>query len=173
MNILAQVFGIVAIVIMFFSYQKKSKRDFLFLQIFMNIFYACQYFLLNAFSAVASNIVSIVRTIIFYKYEKENHKVPFIYLIIFEAIIIISGILTYNGLYSIIPNIILFIYTYGTWQNKLSTTYKIGILASILWIYYNVTVGAYISTISSAVEFVASVRGLIRLKTSIYKQTSN
>lgn len=166
MIILAQILGIIAITLMFLSYQKKSKKDFLFLQIFMNVFFAFQYTILNAFSAVAQNIISIAKSSIFYNYEKENKKIPIIYLIIFEVIIIISLVLTYNGLYSIIPAAIAIVYTYGTWQKKLKTTYKIGIIASILWIYYNLKVGAYVSIISSLVEFIASVSGLIKIMKS-------
>lgn len=164
MNILAQVLGITAITIMFLSYQKKSKKDFLFLQIFMNVFFALQYTILNAFSAVAQNIISIIKSIIFYGYEKENKKIPGAYLIIFEIIVVISLVLTYNGLYSIIPAVIALVYTYGTWQKNLKTTYKIGVVASILWIYYNLKVGAYVSITSSVIEFIASVRGLINLR---------
>ena len=90
MNIIAQVLGIIAITIMFLSYQKKSKKDFLFLQIFMNVFFGLQYTILNAFSAVAQNIISIIKSIIFYGYEKENKKIPAVYLIIFEVIVVIS-----------------------------------------------------------------------------------
>ena len=169
MNIMAQIFAIIALIIMFFSYQKKSKKDFLFLQIFMNLFFGLQYFLLNAFSALASNIVSIIKSVIFYKYEKENRKIPTGLLILFVIIIITLGIFTYNGLSSIIPIIIAILYTYGTWQNKLINTYKIGVLAAILWIYYNFVVGAYASVIGSVIELIASITGLIRLKNNTTK----
>lgn len=163
MNIVAQILGIIAITLMFLSYQKKTKKDFLFLQIFMNVFFGAQYTILKAFSAVASNIISILKSGIFYKYEKEDKQIPFLDLIIFEVIIIISGILTYDGIYSLIPTFIAFLYTYGTWQKKLSTTYKIGVIAAILWTCYNLIVGAYISIISSVIEFIGSVSGLIKL----------
>lgn len=164
MNILAQVFGVLALAVMFFSYQKKSKKDFLVLQIFMNIFFALQYFVLNAYSALTSSITSIVRTSLFYKFEKQNKKIHVGFLILFEIIIISLGILTYTGIYSIIPIAIAVVYTYGTWQKKLETTYKIGIVAAILWIYYNFIVGAYASVLGSVIELLASIMGVIRLK---------
>ena len=164
MNILAQVFGILALAVMFFSYQKKSKKDFLILQIFMNVFFALQYFVLNAYSALASSITSIVRSSLFYKFEKQNKKVHIGFLILFELIILLLGILTYTGIYSIIPIIIAMSYTYGTWQKKLTTTYKIGTVAAVLWIFYNFIVGAYASVFGSVIELLASIFGLIRLK---------
>ena len=164
MNIFAQIFGILALIIMFLGYQKKSKKEFLSMQIFMNICFGFQYFLLNAFSALASNIISIIKSTIFYKYEKEEKNIPLLFLIIFEIIIIISGIFTYNGFYSIIPLFIAILYTYGTWQKELQNTYKIGVFVSILWIYYNFIVGAYVAVIGSIIELIASISGVIKIK---------
>ena len=164
MNIMAQILGVLSLVLMFFSYQKKSKRDFLYLQIFMNVFFGLQYLVLNAFSALASNIVSIIKSTIFYKFEKQNKDIHIGFLIVFEMVIISLGILTYNGWYSIIPICIAALYTYGTWQKKLSNTYKIGIVAATFWIYYNFVVGAYASVIGSVIELIASIIGVIRLK---------
>jgi len=165
MNIMAQIFGTIAVMLMFLSYQKKSKKGFLKVQIFSNIFFGLQYFVLNAISALSSNIISAIRTIIFYKYEKSEKRIPISFLIIFEIIIILLGIYSYNGLYSIIPVFIAGLYTYGTWQEKINTTYIIGIIASILWIYYNSLVGAYVAIIGSVIELIGSALGLIKLKT--------
>ena len=164
MNITAQIIGFFALIFMCLSYQQNNKKDFLFIQILANIFYGIQYFLLNALSALASNIISIIRTIIFYKHEKNNKNIALSLLLIFEIIIIVLGIITFENYYSIIPIFIACIYTYGTWQKKLKSTYFIGVIASILWIYYNFIVGAYVSIIGSFFELFSSVIGLIRLK---------
>ena len=173
MNVLAQVFAIIALIIMFCSYQKKSKKDFLFLQIFMNIFFGLQYFLLNAYSALASNIVSIIRTGTFYRFEKYDKKIPATLLVLFVILILGLGIATYNGISSIIPIVIAVFYTYGTWQKKLMNTYKIGVLAAILWIYYNFSVGAYASVIGSVFELISSLLGLIKFKNNTTKIQKN
>ena len=110
--------------------------------------------------------MSIIRTLIFYKYEKNDKKIPVIYLIILELIILLFGIYTYNGLYSIIPIVIAGLYTYGTWQEKINRTYIIGTIVAILWIYYNFIVGAYVAIIGSVIELIGSILGFIKLKTS-------
>ena len=169
MNVLAQVFAIIALIIMFYSYQKKTKKDFLFLQIFMNIFFGLQYFLLNAYSALVSNIVSIMRTGTFYKFEKDGKKIPIILLMLFIMLILGVGIITYNGISSIIPIVIAVFYTYGTWQKNLINTYRIGVFVAVLWIYYNFSVGAYVSVIGSVFELICSLFGLIKLKNNTTK----
>jgi len=163
MNVLAQVIGIFALFFMCLSYQKNTKKDFLFIQIIANIFYGLQYLVLNALSALILNIVSIIRSIVFYKYEKDNKKVSLSLFLIFEMAIVVFGIITFKSYYSIIPIFIACIYTYATWQNNLKITYFIGIIASSLWIYYNFVVGAYVSIIGSLFELFSSFIGLIRL----------
>ena len=170
MNIYAQVIGFIALSFMCLSYQKNNKKDFLFIQILANIFYGLQYFLLNAISALASNIVSIIKTIVFFKFEKNNKTIPVTVLLIFEILILISGIVTYKDIFSIIPIFIACIYTYGTWQKNLKLTYSIGIISAILWIFYNFIVGAYVALIGSFIELFSSIIGIIKLfKTNLSK----
>lgn len=164
MNYLAQLFGLISLILLSISYQQTKKKDFLCVQIFANIFYFVQYILLSAFSAAGSSIISIFRTVIFYNYEKNNKKIPFLAIVLFEIIILIVGILTYSGICSIIPIFIAMLYAYATYQNDLKTTYSIGIFASLLWIVYNFSVGAYVAIVGSLIEFCASHLGLARLK---------
>jgi len=164
MNVSSQVIGLFALFFMCLSYQKKTKKDFLFIQIIANAFYGLQYLLLNALSALASNIISIIRSLTFYKYEKNSKEVPLSLFLIFEIVIVVFGIITFKNYYSIIPIFIACIYTYATWQKNLKRTYFIGIIAAILWIYYNFVVGAYVSIIGSLFELFSSFIGLIRLK---------
>ena len=163
MNYLAQILGFIALIFIVFSYQNTEKKKFLLIQIFANIFFGLQYLTLKAFSAFSSSVISLIRTLVFFKYEKENKKTPVIILIIILIIISIFGVLTYDGIYSLIPIIIALAYSYGTWHNNLKLTYLIGIIASLLWIYYNFLVGAYVSIIGSVFELSASTVGFIRL----------
>ena len=159
MYYIAQIFGALALLLIFISYQKKKKKEFLFIQIFSNIFYALQYLCLNAKSALFMCIVALIRTIVFYRYK----KIPIHLLVLFEFTVIIFGYLSYTSPISLIPILIAFMYTYATWQKNLKFTYFIGIVVSILWIFYNYSVNAHIAIISSIIEFIASTMGLYKL----------
>ena len=163
MNIYAQVIGFIALFFMCLSYQKNKKKDFLFIQVLANFFYGLQYFLLNAISALVSNIISTIKTLVFFKFEKNNKKISLPILLIFEILIIILGIITFKDIFSIIPIFIACIYTYGTWQKNLKLTYSIGIIAATLWIFYNFIVGAYVSVVGSFIELFSSIIGAIKL----------
>ena len=164
MVLIAQIFGLLALICMSLGYQQKKKKGFLFLQIFSNLFYGIQYLFLNAYSALATCIISLIRTIIFYKNEvnkKENH---YSILLILFLIIIIVGIISYQTWYSVIPIFIALLFTYGVWQKKLSTSYKIGVVVSILWIIYNLIVKAYVGAFGACIELVSSIIGYIKIK---------
>lgn len=163
MFLLAQVFGTLGLISMASSYQQKKKKNFLFFQIFSNLFYGLQYLVLNAYTALITCLISMVRTLIYHRNEQRNKENPISSLIIIELIIIIVGIVTYNNIYSLLPIFITFIFTYGTWQKNLRTSYKIGMISSFLWIVYNLIVKAYIGMIGAIIELIAGIIGYIRL----------
>ena len=163
MNIYAQIVGTVAVVIMFCSYLKTTKAKYLFLQILSNIFYATQFFLLGAFSATGICIITIFKSVVFYIYESKNKKIPIWSLILFELITIAFGIYIYTGFNSMLPIIIACIVTYTTWQKKLDITYFSITVTSIVWVVYNLSVGAYAVIIGNVIELIASLSGLYKL----------
>lgn len=163
MNIIAQILGFFALIFSVMSYQKTNKKGFLIVQVIANLFYISQYACLNAYSALIVVIISTIRALIFFMYEKKNKKIPLALLIIFIIITIIAGVFTYETYWSILPIIIVCLFAYGTWQKNLKVTYTIGIMISILWIIYNSVVGAYVSAISAIFEGISSTIGLIRL----------
>ena len=84
--IIAQIAGIFAMLIFAIVPQQKNKKRSLIMQIISDIFYGLQYLLLNAFSAVASNVIGAVNKYIFYVFAKKNKNVPIIILFIYIAI---------------------------------------------------------------------------------------
>lgn len=162
MNIIAQVFGILALIALCYNYLQTDKKKFLQIQIISNILYGLQYLSLKAMSAFSMSIISIVRTLIFYKYEKDNKKIPIILLIVFELIIMMFGIFSYTTWYSLIPTVVAMIFTIGVWIKDIRVTYIIAILCASSWIYYNLMVGAYIGIICSIIELIAGILGFAK-----------
>lgn len=163
MNILAQIFGTIALLLLVISYQQVVRKKFLFLQIIANVFYSLQYLVLNAYSAVMTTFITIIELFIFHKDAEENKKTSILVLLIIELLLIIIGIFTYDGIYSLIPIFIACIFTYGNFQSNLRITYSIGIVVAFLWTVYNFVVGAYVSLLGNFFELFASLIGFIRI----------
>lgn len=161
--ILAQIFGLLGALSMILSNWQKTRNKILSLLIFDSIFYSLQYLLLEAYSGAFTNIVGILRIIIFKNKDKyqilQNDYFLFSIIIVYTLI----GILTYNGLTSIFPVIASILYSVVLWQDdvrkiRLGTTIMI-----ISWLIYNIVVGAYLSAVIEAILLISSITAIIKL----------
>lgn len=160
--IAAQIFGLLGATALLLSNWQKSKNKVLSLLIIDSICYFIQYILLGAFSGAFSNIIGLIRTIIF-KY-KEKYKIldNKLILCIIILIYIIIAILTYDGLISILPVVAAIIYTISLWQDNLRII-RIGTLIMIVaYFIYNIVVRAYIGAIVEGILLISSILAIIK-----------
>ena len=150
MVILAQVLASLAILFWVISILLKNKKNILLMQVIANGIYGIEYLLLGAFSAASMNFLSFLRLLVYYFYALLNIKMPKWILFVFITLVLLFGIITYDGLISLLPIIITVLYTYAFWQNNLNVARIIYIVAAIIWIYYNYEVGAYVGIIGNA-----------------------
>ena len=98
MNVyIAQIFGILAIACAVISLQFKKKTKMMFLQMVANAFYAIQYLVLHAYTAVATSLVTVLRCILFNKYDKTRKKIPKRLSWFLIVIVLIIGVFSYDG----------------------------------------------------------------------------
>lgn len=134
------------------------------MQVIANGIYGIEYLLLGAFSAASMNFLSFLRLLVYYFYALLNIKMPKWILFVFIALVLLFGIITYDGLISLLPIIITVLYTYAFWQNNLNVARIIYIVAAIIWIYYNYEVGAYVGIIGNALEITTGLISLIKYR---------
>ena len=98
--IIGQIFGGIAIVFGFISYQVKTQRQLILMQTATAAVFCVHYFLIGAYTGMAMNAVNIVRN---FFYDRRNRKggndiyTPLIFGVV-QAVI---GILTWNAWYSV------------------------------------------------------------------------
>lgn len=134
------------------------------MQVIANGIYGIEYLLLGAFSAASMNFLSFLRLLVYYFYALLNIKMPKWILFVFIALVLLFGIITYDGLISLLPIIITVLYTYAFWQNNLNVARIIYIVAAIIWIYYNYEVGAYVGIIGNILEITTGLISLIKYR---------
>ena len=162
MVILAQILALFAILFWVISILLKNKKNILLMQVIANGIYGIEYLLLGAFSAASMNFLSFLRLLVYYFYALLNIKMPKWILFVFIALVLLFGIITYDGLISLLPIIITVLYTYAFWQNNLNVAKIIYLVAAIIWIYYNYEVGAYVGIIGNALEITTGLISLIK-----------
>ena len=168
---IAQLFGIIALVVLIMSFQKNKKDTLLKYQIFSSLLFALQYLFLNAISGCLMNLMTMVRNLI---YKKFNDKIPIIYLILVIICMIILSLMSYNGIISLLPTLAVILYSIALWQKNLTITRITEIISCSLFIIYNIKVLAISGLISTFIEMFSAIIAIYKfdikkLKTSIKK----
>lgn len=158
--IIAQSFGIVALIILALSLNKNNKKHLLKYQMLSNLCFALQYLFLQAYSGFASFSMAVVRNYIFSRYK--NGKVPGIVIIAFILAIIILSIPSLNNIYGFLPIIGVGTYTYCLNKKKLKYARAAELFASVICILYSIIVHAYTGIIGLAFEAIMVIIAIYR-----------
>ena len=114
--IIGQVLGILAVITGFISYQMKTQRGIIALQMATALIFTLHYVFIGAPTAIALNLLGAVSCIFYYFRDKRGGK-SVIEPIVFAVLIIVSSILTWEGWYSALIMI-------GLVFNTVSLTFK-------------------------------------------------
>lgn len=158
----AQICGVIALILTVISVQFKTKEKIVMCMIFANLVVAVQYFLLNAITGGVISILNTIRCIVFYYYKKKDKKPSLVILLVFEVIAIISGITSWQNIWSLIPVLVTIIYTYGLWQDNVNIIRITTGIAGLGWAIYNIIVMAYVGAIQEIAQLISSIISLVR-----------
>lgn len=132
--------------------------------IISNLIISIQFFLLNAITGGIISIINVIRCIVFYLLKKENIKPSILVLLIFEVIVIISGIISWQNIWSILPIIATLTYTYGIWQDDVLKIKYISVIIGTEWSIYDIIVKAYVGFVQGIIQVISSIIAIIRYK---------
>lgn len=162
MRIVAQLFGLFALITWNVSVQLKDKKRVMAYQTIANFSYGLQYIFLGAITAGLMNFISVVRCFLLFEQEKKKEKPSKKMFYIFSLIIIIIGFLTYKDITSLIPVLISLLYTYSVFQSDMKVFRIIFFIGGICWLSYNILVGAYVSVFGNVIEILSGLTAIIR-----------
>lgn len=157
---IAQVFGIIALIILVVSFQNNDKGKLLKYQIFSSLFFAAQYFCLGALTGALMNLMTLIRNVI---YKRFKDKVSIIYIILIVVTMIGLSICSYNGVYSLLPAIAVILYSIALAQNNLTITRVVEAMSCSLFIIYNIKVLAISGLILTIIELIFVLIAIYRL----------
>ena len=163
-DVIYYVFSVLAVVLFVGSIQFKKKKDILLAQSFSSLCYVITYGMVGAYSGALTEFIEQIKSILFYHYEKNNRKIPLLLLIVFVLSLIVIAVFTYNGFYTLIPLIINLAYFYSSYLKNPKYIRLIVLICGFIWIYYNITVHAYIFIIGNIFEIISGSIALIRYR---------
>lgn len=135
------IFSVLAFITLIISICIKDRKRSLCVQSLNCLFEAIYNFIISAFTGAFLSIINLIRSFLFINKKKFSKRVYLIMLIIFESIIIINCLYTWQGIISLLPTIGSIIRTYCLWQSNMKLVRISGITTGLLYgsyyIYYN------------------------------------
>ena len=127
------IFSVLAFITLIISICIKDRKRSLCVQSLNCLFEAIYNFIISAFTGAFLSIINLIRSFLFINKKKFSKRVYLIMLIIFESIIIINCLYTWQGIISLLPTIGSIIRTYCLWQSNMKLVRISGITTGFLY----------------------------------------
>jgi len=150
--IIAQALGFISFIISLIAFHKRKKEKILRSMILSNIFDLIHYLLLEAYSGCITKLLAIFRNVFVIFKDKYKALSSNMFLYIFILLYIISGIWTFENIWSIFPIISALIYAIAIWKGNELTLKKAACAGYFLWLVYNILVLSVSGIISNIVS---------------------
>ncbi len=136
-ELLGQIFSILGMIITVLSFQCKERRQILVLQIIGNVLFLCSYLCLSAWSAVAMNVIYLIRNTV-YIYKARCKWLDGIWTMLFFCVLCTAaGILTWSDPKDILPLLGALFGCVALYMNNETSLLAIKLGDSLCWLIYN------------------------------------
>ena len=158
---IGQLFGVAAIVLGFLSYQTKTSKKLLIVQMVTCAVFCVHYLLIGAISAFVLNGIGLVRNIVYANRDKKIFSYKF-YPVLFAVIMGIMGALSWQNIFSVFIILGLVINTLCLCLEHPQNIRKSILVTSPLVIIYNISVLSIGGIIYESVSIISSIIGIFR-----------
>jgi uncharacterized membrane protein YkgB len=160
---IGQGLGILAVIVGFISYQMKTQRGIIALQMATALIFTLHYVFIGAPTAIALNLLGAVSCVFYYLRDKRGGK-GLIEPIIFAVLIIVSSILTWEGWYSALIMVGLVFNTLSLTFSDPQRTRAVVFIKSPLCLIYNAIVLSGGGVIYECAVLTSAIIGIIKNK---------
>ena len=158
-----QLMGLIAVVLGFVSFQMRTQKQLLVVQIATTIAFCIHYYLIGATSGLMMNLLGIVRNLAYYHKDKKifsGKKCP----IFFGILMGIVGLLSWQDYYSIFVVLGLVINTVCLSCTNPQSIRKSILVSSPLVLIYDAFVLSIGGVIYESVVIISSIIGIVRYR---------
>lgn len=168
--ILSQVSVLVALALLIGSYFLKNRVWILVFSLGNSIFYSLEFLLLGAYTGAALNLIAIARGVWFYFLQRQEKYYDWISISTLSVLMIVSGILTFEAWYSILPIIGTLAYTFSVWQKDVKLYRWLSLPVGVCGVVYNIMCKSIFGVASETALFLF---GLISIVVYYVQQNKN
>ncbi len=161
MNFAAQIVGVFGIVLSLCSFQFKKRKHIMLAQLSASLLFSLQLFMVGAVTGGCLDLISSVRTLVFMNNQKKWAASP-LWLFGFIAVMIATGVATWQSGWSLLPIIGSGLSTVALWMKKEKHIRLVSLAVGPCWMVYNVVNGAYTGAFNELLAMTSIVVGLLR-----------
>ncbi len=162
--IISQCIGLVAAAFLLFSFQQRTHKKILVMQVISGMLFAIQYFMIGAYEGMICNVVGFVRCIAFSFRGKSKFVDSIFCPVLFAVISLAIGIFTYTSPASLLPIFAIAISTFVMWNPHTQQLRALTIPTSLMWLVYNVICSSYSGVITEIFNQISIYIGLFRFR---------
>lgn len=161
--IISQLCGFAVSVAAILSMQLKNIKHILICQLVCNFLGAISYIMLGGFSGCGIYIAACVQTVLYYVFNLKNIKPHALFTVFFMAVFLMCSIATYQGFEDVISAVAALTCAMALSRTKPSGYRFFMLLNGLLWLIYDLCMGAYGMMFSHIVTMCSAAVGIIRL----------
>ncbi len=162
MNIVAQIFGIGAMISLFCVYQQAERKKLITAKLCADLCWSVHYFCLGAYGGIVPNAVGIVRELVFMRREGKKWENKFIIPLSFIIVNWCVGAMTFSSPINILPIAASTFVTVSLWLKNPRLTKIISIPVSLTFLTYDFFVGSYIGMVNESIAIISIVINFIK-----------
>lgn len=171
MQIVAQIIGIVAMMFNILSYQGKSQRTVMLMQLIGSTFFAVNFMMLGAAVGGIMNILAIIRAAVFIFRDKlKADSIPWFiaFIVSYIAVYILNFTVfgkeatAFNLIIEVLPVIGMVAITIGYKLNDSAGLRRCALINSPSWLIYNIVTGSIGAIICECFSLVSIFVGMFR-----------
>lgn len=157
-----QIIGFIAMAIIVASYQQKSHKKILTFQMVSGLLFTVHYLLLGAYTGAVMNLLGAFRSLV-YSNRSKKWASSVVWPIGFSIAFLVSGILTWDNVFSVFPLIGMLMSSVVLWIEQPKINRILSIPTSSCWLIYNIKTVSYPGIITEIFVLSSIIIGIIRL----------
>ena len=161
LNTFAQIIGVFGLICSLLSFQMKNRKWIMAFQMTASLSFSTQLFMLGAVTGGCVDMISFIRTMIFSQNSKKWASSP-VWLYVFIVIMILTGILTWQNAWDILPIAGSILSTVALWMKREKHIRLISLTVGPCWLVYNLVKGAWSGALNEVLAMTSIMIGLIR-----------
>ena len=162
LKLIAQLFGIGAMVSLFMTYQQTKRKQLILGKLFADLFWVAHYLCLDAHGGMIPNFVGIFREVIFLNRDNKKWANSFLWPIMFIMINWILGVRTFQSPINILPITASTFVTVSLWCKIPRLTKFISAPVSVAFMIYDFFVGSYVGVLNESIAIFSIVLYFIK-----------